>query len=84
MTRHARNLTHMSETPVAAPAPEYLKVREAAERYKLSIRLVYELMEAREIDRIEVGRPGSRKPVLRTTAASVDAYMTRNTTAAAS
>jgi hypothetical protein len=82
VTRHARNLTHMSDTALGATTPEYLKPREVAARYKLSMRLVYDLMNAREIDRVEVGMPGSRKPVLRTTAASVDAYLARRTTAA--
>lgn len=74
----------MSDATLAAAAPVYLRPKEAAERYNLGLRTVYDLMDAREIDRIEIRTPGSRRPGLRTTVASVDAYLARNTTAAAS
>ena len=72
----------MSETAVTHPPDEYLKPAEAAARFNLGRRTIYDLMHAGEIDKVSIGTPGSRKPVLRTTAASVRAYLARNTTPA--
>lgn len=68
----------MSEVTIA----EYLKPAEAAERFNLGRRTVYDLMSAGLIDRVDITTPGARRPVLRTTAESVRRYLERNTTPA--
>jgi excisionase family DNA binding protein len=75
----ARVFLFSSHTPVQ-PMSSLITINEAAERLGLRHKSVRRLLDAGELDGVDVGRKGAKRRTLRVHAESVDSFLTLRST----